>query len=306
MQFHAATDMYFHWKKNDPDFLDSGPHDSYARFIKNLEGRTHVPNTPFLLLTAAMCDHWRYHQRPFFNCWPVVLDMIENADVDEIPVCNICTNICDPVWIRFPEQNEPAGRMTGLLTGTFSRRDDAEVSFFFCGFFYDESLPCRVNRLKLCGSWINLCAEGMPVTLGELKKRPDYDPHVYMACKIAMCCYLASQDDSMIERRLLARDASKELKTGEALDLAIQRAIRRGVNGWDLGKKVQQQRTSLRHGEVSPHYRRPHFGIRWKGKNRSTPALVPIKGSLVLPKKLRLPTGYLDRHGHYEVTGNNP
>lgn len=46
--------------------------------------------------------------------------------------------------------------------------------------------------------------------------------------------------------------------------------------------------------EVSPHCRRPHFGIRWTEKGHSVPRLVPINGCLVNRSKLfPIPTGYL-------------
>ena len=53
---------------------------------------------------------------------------------------------------------------------------------------------------------------------------------------------------------------------------------------------------------VSPHMRVPHFAIRWTGKGRTKPKLVPVKGSLVNREKiLPIPTGYLDKPAEAEV-----
>lgn len=62
------------------------------------------------------------------------------------------------------------------------------------------------------------------------------------------------------------------------------KARRRGVNGVDIG----------RHIESMPHFRRPHFAIRWKGhKPNLTPELVPVKGAVVARNKVTdVPTGY--------------
>ena len=51
----------------------------------------------------------------------------------------------------------------------------------------------------------------------------------------------------------------------------VSKAERRGVLGWDIGKRV----------EVMPHYRRPYFGLRWTGEGRTVAKIVPIKGAII-------------------------
>lgn len=90
--------------------------------------------------------------------------------------------------------------------------------------------------------------------------------------------------DFIVDDVPLAVDVDKWERTkNKAL---IDKARRRGVIGWDLGKHV----------ETGPHMRRPHFGIRWKGTGHSRPELVPIRGCIVNGKKLKMPEGYEPVH----------
>lgn len=90
--------------------------------------------------------------------------------------------------------------------------------------------------------------------------------------------------DFIVDDVPLAVDVDKWERTkNKAL---IDKARRRGVIGWDLGKYV----------EAGPHMRRPHFGIRWKGTGHSRPELVPIRGCIVNGKKLKMPEGYEPVH----------
>lgn len=89
-------------------------------------------------------------------------------------------------------------------------------------------------------------------------------------------------DSRYCEPILLNRDKQKRL-TEEDKKKAQNRARNRGVYGFDIGKDV----------EISPHFRRPHFAIRWTGEGRKVPKLVPVKGAVINKRLLEeIPTGY--------------
>lgn len=90
--------------------------------------------------------------------------------------------------------------------------------------------------------------------------------------------------DLIVDEVPLAVDVEKYERTKNKS--LIEKARRRGVIGWDLGKHV----------ETGPHMRRPHFGIRWKGVGHSRPELVPVRGCIVNGKKLKMPEGYEPVH----------
>jgi hypothetical protein len=95
---------------------------------------------------------------------------------------------------------------------------------------------------------------------------------------------LLGDDNDLVERIVLNKDKEKYARTGDVK--YVEKAERRGVRGWDIGKSVERM----------PHFRRPHFAIRWMGHGEpKRPELRPIKGALVHRDKLsEVPTGYLD------------
>jgi hypothetical protein len=117
---------------------------------------------------------------------------------------------------------------------------------------------------------------------------PDIDarPLVRLAC--AIC--LIDKDCGVLEPDILVEDAGKYgSATPEEREKIEQRAIKRGKVGWNVGRAISEA------GNVQPHYRRPHFGIRWKGPGGKQPSLVPISGSVVKRVTAQpVPTGYLD------------
>lgn len=110
---------------------------------------------------------------------------------------------------------------------------------------------------------------------------------------LIICMFLYMTGDAEFAERLLLSKDEKRHPRGEDYERAVERAIRRGKNGWSIGKDW----------DSIPHFRRPHFGIRWTGKGGKIPKLVPIKGSFVKRSEmLKVPTGYLDKGHRKNVT----
>lgn len=94
---------------------------------------------------------------------------------------------------------------------------------------------------------------------------------------------LMAHDPRLVEPIVLKSDEAKYRETGDRK--YVEKAIRRGVFGFNVGANI----------EVSPHYRRAHFALRWTGKGRETPKIVPVKGCVVRRQSVtEVPTGYLD------------
>lgn len=115
---------------------------------------------------------------------------------------------------------------------------------------------------------------------GQELERPEL---VHDCWAIAVGTQLLSNDPRFCEPILLAKDRGKAI-TPEQYNRAVERARKRtGMRGYTIG----------RDWIASPHVRRPHFAIRWTGKGRGTPRLVPVKGCIVRRSELlRIPTGY--------------
>ncbi len=104
----------------------------------------------------------------------------------------------------------------------------------------------------------------------------------------AVCETIHRRDDDRADERfvdpiLLQRDQTKPLDD-DARKRAKNRAVRNGVHGFELGKDLQ----------VSPHFRRPHFAIRWTGQGRKVPRLVMVRGCYINKGLTTVPTGYED------------
>jgi len=117
----------------------------------------------------------------------------------------------------------------------------------------------------------------------ELSLHPDDTKELELiATKLAVGVILLGNDPDFAEPEVLANHRQKyeESKNPKY----IEKARKRGIRGWRLGERF----------ESCPHYRRPHLGLRWTGKGRGVPRIVPIKGSIVHRKTMeRVPTGYI-------------
>lgn len=92
-------------------------------------------------------------------------------------------------------------------------------------------------------------------------------------------------DRLLVEPVLLNKDIKSLSRIGEAE--AINRAKRRGVVGWDIGKKLCDINRSA-------HYRNAHLALFWTGAGRKTPVVKFRSGSFVRPtNRVSVPTGYL-------------
>lgn len=96
--------------------------------------------------------------------------------------------------------------------------------------------------------------------------------------KLTLGLLMLAADPEFIEPIILKRDQGK---TGDRKKM-VERARRNGVFGFDVGGNM----------EVSPHFRRPHFAIRWTGKGAEIPKLVPVKGAVIHRDALAVPTGF--------------
>lgn len=99
---------------------------------------------------------------------------------------------------------------------------------------------------------------------------------------IYACLCLLDSDSGLLDRVVMSADRDKFEKSND--EKYVSRAEKRGIVGWDVGRGV----------EVMPHFRRPHFAIRWMGTRPNlSPHIRPVKGSVVHRDKIvEMPTGY--------------
>ena len=109
------------------------------------------------------------------------------------------------------------------------------------------------------------------------------DNDMVTACyRLVVAICLLRDNPDLIEPEPLEADRKKWEETHDPK--LLEKAAKRGKRCWSIGKHI----------EVAPHFRTPHFAIRWMGKGILQPVLRPIKGSVVRRKVIEeVPTDWL-------------
>lgn len=226
----------------------------------------------------ANAEHiWLQDRRPFYRIYPWVVDALgrTNVDltVDQLPVCR-------GVAICFAQGHEPTCDGRKVIAMIWARYADAVTP-------QGTDIPIPQARAVLLHEPGNGCSvlhvTGTEHKISDAGKFTEHDIRFF---GIGAGVTMLAQDEQLVEPLLLQRDRGRDLSP-EQLAAAIRRAERRtGMRGFVIGARA----------EVSPHVRRPHFAIRWKGHGEpKTPVLVPIKGSVVHRNKVtQVPTGRVD------------
>lgn len=237
--------------------------------------------------------YWISLRRPFYNVYPGVCKALKNTNLEM--TCGSIGNF-PATAICFPVGHEYVAKMDDGL-GDFIIETILVYISDTCyeiesGRFHKEFGICMVMKGRgKNGEPYRCCfqADG-DETLKDvsIENESGFRPLLSLVVGII----LIARDPRFAEPILLNRDANKTFATPADKQRAIDRAIRNGRNGLAIGKDIV----------VSPHCRRPHFGIRWTGKGRTVPKLVPVNGCLVNRSNLfPIPTGYLG-DGEGEVT----
>lgn len=237
---------------------------------------------------------WYSLRKPFYNIWPCVAEGLARTPLD-LP----CQSVIEPlqklpgtILLRMAVGHELHVDDTPLYTVLASRTvlrapggKDERGLVVFCngGEFETEkglSLPILWNAS------FGLENGTVEDSLRELEEKyhsslNDIEGRVIqLAVRLVLGVALIGFDPSIVDSVVLAKDADKYEKTKDPKYL--ERAKNNGVVGWEIGRDI----------EVSPHYRHPHFAIRWTGTGRTVPKLRPIKGCIVKRKMIaQIPTG---------------
>lgn len=225
---------------------------------------------------------WIANQRPFYRVWPSVLDSFKRTRLD-IP-CSALEIPHGIISIEVPEKE------TRVLVFEPTTIKDPSGDRWLQVAVQDETGITEeteiVFPLRKGGSIeerFSLAQKNSDNTINaDEQKRDEW------VLRIVVCVSLIAKDPRFVESICLAKDRPRRT-TANADDLQ-EKAKKRGVFGWDVGRSV----------EVGPHVRRPHFGIRWCGTKQEglEPRLVPISGAVVKGRKITdVPTGW---HGEIE------
>lgn len=239
---------------------------------------------------------WINDRRPYYNVYPFVVDSLLRIKLEMtgIDVWQSILNLPCALAINFAVDREPNG-----LRSILYLRHSANSS---------EAKPQRVGHTKNTGNSLGILwdvgrqDDGYPIynmirfLCDERTVEQSIDADQYQglnpteiavgknAIRIVLSLAMMCDDPEIVQPIVLNADRGKYEQTGDGK--YVEKAIRRGVHGWTVGRDI----------EFVPHVRRPHFGIRWMGHgDKKTPKIRPIKGSIVHREKvLEIPTGYAE------------
>ena len=228
---------------------------------------------------------WAIAHRPYYSVYPVAVQALQKIKLD-VP-CNLVRLPLPTISIQFSEKEkfEICGHTVkaALVADKITVVDDISFRGFGAWLLADE-----VHDGIPVYWWVNAALRDEYSVEQELNALPsmlnEVEIEVFDAViRVVVGICLMTGDDSLISPDVLSDDRIKYEDTGD--EKYVAKAHRRGKVGWLVG----------RHVEVDPHYRRPHFGLRWTGHGRQTPRIVPIKGCIVHRRKLLdVPSGYED------------
>jgi hypothetical protein len=221
---------------------------------------------------------WATTHKPFFNIWPMIGEGLckTNLDIDAEIILAKLLKLPMCLNIRFAEGHEvdniqtilvnriKIGGLLGLSIFTFT----GELGLVAGDPIYN------MLHFPIVGT--------IEKSLTDLPRKDGINEVEYQSCitavRIVTMLALMFDNPDLIESIILRGDAIRGVN-----ERTIDRAKRRGIVGWNVGSHI----------EISPHYRRPHFAIRWTGKGGTIPKVVPIKGVIVKRSKATsVPTGF--------------
>lgn len=258
---------------------------------------------------------WVRAKRPYYDVYPGIVPYLIRLNLSKVPAVAFKTPI-DQILFRFPVQNNPVvvsfrdGPCKGLtiplssvLVGIRAIDEDVEITkqfppspgerhlltIFSWNAKVDKelveshiisSLPLYVNQT------VESCIQGLRNELGN----GDMELESYIAVIriITTACLLSTHwEDELVLPEVLKADEERWIKTHDSKYL--ERAKKRGVYGWSVGKAFENM-------QVSPHWRGPSpLALYRTGPGRKTLLYRYRRGTMVHRDKIdKLPTGHED------------
>lgn len=269
--------MEFYHLNTEPQTLNSA-----EAIWKYLEKYADKLNNYFF---RASIQFWKLSKRPYYLVYPKIVEALLRVELDfKLPTVTYPTPE-QSVLIRFAKGFELCGVIKTLLVSPFYYQNENQRLVCLFADCLDNSWSYIVNGYNNETIRELICHSGLDNLDAE---------QVRQCFKLAVGVSLLDTDPELVVPDVLSSDRTKLLNNTDPQLLVklIDKAKRRGKFGWAIGKCTLPTLGN----ELPPHYRRPHFSVRWTGKGHSIPKLCLIKGSIIHRNSvLKVPTGYLDK-----------
>ena len=225
---------------------------------------------------------WYDNDRPYYKAYPCIVQALCKLKLDfNCP----CPEVPEgAVSVRFAKGNEPTARDGNKIAALLVHKVSG------CG---EDRLFIQVSILNNPDRyWFYFDTNHPSMTIQDLmdSRESKYKEVQSLATRICLTVLMIQDDSDIITPDVLNEHQSRyDKETDEAWkNNARGKAKNKGVFGWSLGKHI----------EVAPHFRRPHWAVRWFGKGGTIPKVVPVKGCKVRKIVLTsVPNGHMLEDG---------
>ncbi len=247
------------------------------------------------VINLAAERHWFDLERPYYNVWPSVFQMIEEVDLD-VPI-RCLTLPFDTMAMCFAD-----GTKHGLATCLASVRkmnDQRQITLSANIFLNGEIISVwRTGLVKEDESFAVFSSRESEkygrISDGLISEQTE-DEILKLLCHLFCGVSILSNDATIVQPIVLNRDLMKYKSADEATKKYLEeRAARINGRGFSVGENLEAELKS--ESSVSPHIRKPHMALFWTGKGRITPVLKLRRGAYVHRSEVtQVPTGFMDR-----------
>lgn len=243
-----------------------------------------------VLSTVYPVVMWVKDGKPYYKLWPAIGQGLSKIKL-AIPVSSIyplVEKMPDTVSVRFPIGHEMPTRNGSLREFLVSKLQASEMpdhAKICLAVSVDSGQSTFVRNIPVA------CPVGDTFALDSTKSVEEairctalnatLSEQLQDAIRVYIGIAMIHDNPDMVEAVVLRKDQAKYAATRDPK--YVEKAKRRGEYGFNVGANI----------EVLPHFRRPHFAIRWTGKGGEVPKLVPVQGCVVKRSKITdVPTGY--------------
>ena len=264
----------------------------YGYYNNVISQLLHMPGQEDERMRFAAERLWYKKSRPYYKLWPSIIPALMKVPLS-IPGSSI-TLPDGIICLRFPpcpECQQGQWEPCGILSCISSESSPSACRTLISVVQHSSPDDCRdaYSQTVICKLVDTVSIEDhLDTTRSIGKNNLTVEEHadIRMALRMTLAISLLANDPTIIEPDVLNRDDARYQRTQD--NRLVKKAIRRGKHGFHIGRLL----------ESMPHYRRPHFGIRYTGKGSAVPKIVPIKGAVVHRKKITtVPTGHLTTDG---------
>lgn len=297
MEFNPYRTFHDLAKKMCPKDTPKRHEEFYSTMIAGLQYRQAAASEINQLILEEI---WCQQNRPYYCVYPGVVKGFLNLRLD-IPITQLIfpdhafaikfAKGKEPFSFEYQGKSYPTKSMIAAKMLEGGSGIDKIMIFIDIG----ENMPIDDTEESTIYTYI-----AMPVdpsmSIEEAINALPLDPSSYVGpvlpdefrqnlVKIVSAICLLGDDVDLKEFDVLNKDWDKYQQTHDPL--LIDKAIRRGKNGWLIGRRCED--------EKSPSYVNPHFQHYWTGKGRTQIILKHKQGFFTKRDKIKqVPTGYED------------